>query len=67
MLGRERTISTERMSIAQLGIQESIPKIMQMDSVCVEGEDLHRECSSSVSPCSAGQAAYVQIEGTGEE
>lgn len=55
------------MSIAQLGIQESIPKIMQMDSVCVEGEDLHRECSSSVSPCSAGQAAYVQIEGTGEE
>lgn len=33
--------------------------------MCVEGEDSHGECSSSVRPCSAGQTAYAAV--TGEE
>lgn len=51
------------MSAAQPGIRGSIPKILRMDSVCVEGEDLRGERSSSVSPCSAGQAARTRVKG----
>lgn len=55
----------QRMTTAQPGIQGSIPKITRTDPVCVEGEGLHGKRSSSVSPCSAGQAVSAWSEAGG--